>query len=54
MKIKYPPSYDQFDIEAEREGQSMKRSFKIQTPTRRKGRATNKISKPENANRKVA
>ena len=45
---------DQFDKEAEAEGKAMHRAFKIETPRRRKGRRTNHISPPPNANRKVA
>ena len=52
----HPPQceLDAFDIEAMKEGNAMRRAFKIKTPTRRKGRARNRISPPPNANRKAA
>jgi len=56
FRLNQPPKceLDAFDIEAMREGNAMRRAFKIKTPSRRKGRARNRISPPPNANRKVA
>ena len=45
---------DQYDLEAMKEGNAMRKAFKVETPKRRKGRRPNKISPPPNANRKVA